>query len=97
MEKQKGYKYIIEGHQDLDNFAKGILALTNLRSNEQGVIDFRTFIDSQKVVVITKHDNDAYLESYVGEIIEKKEIDLFVADDTILTFYLKKQKIFGNS
>lgn len=77
MGKIQGFKYVIEGHEKLEDFAKGILALANLRSNNQGVVDFKTFDGTNTVEVIATHDNDDYLTSYVGEIKEKSSIDIY--------------------
>lgn len=85
MEKVKGYKYEIEGHSKLEDFSKGILALTNLKSNHHGIVDFKTFEGSQKVEVIATHDNEEYLTNYVGKINSKKNIDIYIVDKHVLT------------
>jgi hypothetical protein len=74
LEKIVGYNYTIDGFEDLDKFAKGILALVNIKSNRRKVIaDFRTFEDTWIVEVITYDEMDDYLESYVGKISDKEK------------------------
>lgn len=74
MEKPKGFSYTIKGFEDIDKFAKGILALVNIKSNRRKIIaDFRTFEGTWQVEVITYEEMDSYLESYVGEIVDKEE------------------------
>lgn len=80
MEKIKGYRYEIEGFSDLNEFAKGILALANLKSSNQGIIDFRTTQESNKVVVIATEDNESYLESYMGKVVNKTEIEVYIVE-----------------
>lgn len=91
MEKLKVFDYTIKGFEDLDKFAKGILALTNIKSNRRQVIaDFRTFEDTWQVEVITYQEMDSYLESMVGEIIEKEEYYLLEIDYNDLNREAKK-------
>lgn len=78
MDKEKGFRYLVEGKEDLGDFAKGILALANLRSSELGVVDFSTHAGSQLVTIISYIENDSYINSHVGKVIEKEEISINV-------------------
>src|SRR5690625_7961566 len=77
MQKTKGYKYDIQGFSDLDKFAKGVLALANLKSSNKGIIDFTTHAGSNDITIIATENNESYLEEYVGEVKSKKEIDVY--------------------
>lgn len=79
MEREKGYKYLLEGSSNLDEFAMGVLTLVNLQSNDMGILKIQTFQDSERVLVITNHENDSYMESYVGKVLMKEEIDIYIA------------------
>lgn len=81
MEIEKGFSFLIKGHEDVNEFAKGVLALVNLKSNKMGVYDFRTYPESNEITVITEEDvNEKYLESYVGKIVSKTSIEILVID-----------------
>lgn len=81
MQVIKGYKYTMEGSQNIKNFAKGVLALVNLKSNDMGIKRIETIPDTNLIIVISSVDNDSYLESYVGEIISKENIDIYIFDE----------------
>lgn len=81
IEKVKGYKYTIEGFSDNDKFAKGILALANLKSSDKSVIDFKTHVGSNIVTVIaTEETMNHTFENFVGEVTSKEEFDIYIIE-----------------
>jgi hypothetical protein len=73
----KGYEYYVDGHEDIVEFAKGILALVNARSSRRGtVLDVRTFDGLNQVEVITMCELDKEIEHFMGKITSKKEIKI---------------------
>jgi hypothetical protein len=84
MEKANLIDLRIKGNEDLMEFAKGILVLTNLKSSvKETVLDIQTFEGSDLIAVTVYEDwyNDnrgkSYLESYVGEITHETKQVLF--------------------
>lgn len=91
MEKTTLYEYQVEGSSNLDEFAKSILQLTNHKSNDLGVVDFRTFEGTNEIHVITKERNDSYVESYFGKILFKGEIEgILIESDDVSNKVLKE-------
>lgn len=73
MEVEYGCKYLVEGSSDIGEFSKAILLLTNLKANNEEVIEFRTFYGSNKIRIIAFSENDSYVESNIGKIITKEK------------------------
>jgi hypothetical protein len=72
-----GWEYYVDGHKDVEKFAKGILTLVNLRSSRRGtVIDLRTFEGINQVYIITASEFDADIERIMGEITAKNPINI---------------------
>lgn len=79
MEHKKGIKYIVDGHKDLNDFALGILALTNIKSQyEDVIVDIKTFYDSNQVYVTcyanSGYNIESYIEAHMGSIVGKDEV-----------------------
>lgn len=96
MKKTRGVQYTIDGKANLDDFAKGILALTNVRSgNGGGLIDFSTTLGTNIITVVVKEEHatshfDNFLKAQVGNIRSKDEIDLVEIDAN----YIKDELAF---
>jgi len=77
MELVKGFEYLVEGNEEINSFAKGILALVNVRSSREGIIhDFNTLEGTNKVRVVAYEEIEDYLTHHVGEILRKDEIEI---------------------
>lgn len=74
METLSLFSYQVQGRKDTVEFAKSMLLLTNLKSNSMGIVDFRTYQDSNDIRIISNHRNDDYIESQIGEIISVEDI-----------------------
>lgn len=77
MQKVKTYQYTVEGHEDVEKFAKGILALANVKSNSKDEIaSFRTFNGTNLVQITMYSRGDTFIEHHVGKIrnVEEKEV-----------------------
>lgn len=88
METTKIYSYQLEGHEDLERFAKGVLFLVNQRSSQKDtVIEFKTFDGSNMVELFAhkqgEHDEefDRSLKHHFKNIISKEEADLLLVGD----------------
>jgi hypothetical protein len=88
--KQKGFRYTVVGAEDINIFAKGVLALANSRSNKQGVIDFRTYVDSLAITVLSEFEIDDYITEFVGKIEHKERTAYYMI--TVGSLNRKAQK-----
>lgn len=91
MEKEQAFKYLIDGNKDLGEFSKSILLLTNLKSNNRGIIDFKTFYGTNHIEVVSEIDKDSYFESYVGKIISKEKCTVLSIDESDLKGYVVEE------
>lgn len=84
MEIYKGKRITFEGNEDINEFAKSILKLTNAKCNNYGVIDIKTILGTNLIIVtmtIEMHkNNEESLESMIGKILETEEINLLEMD-----------------
>ncbi|MDT0193716.1 hypothetical protein [Exiguobacterium sp. BG5(2022)] len=88
MEATKIYSYQLKGHENLEEFAKGILFLVNQRSSvENTVIEFRTF-DGSDMVELFAHKQGDYdtefdrvLKHHFKEIVSKEEATLLMVGE----------------
>lgn len=84
MEIYKGKRITFDGNEDINEFAKSILALVNAKSNNYGVIDIKTVIETNLILVEMTDEmyknNEDILESMVGKILEIEEIELLEMD-----------------
>lgn len=81
METVKGYKYTLEGHEDLDKFAKGILFMVNAQSSRKGtIVNVQTLDGSNIVVVDSLIEIDSEVEAYFKEVRSKEIIDILQLD-----------------
>lgn len=81
MEKVKGFKYFIDGFEDLTKFSKGILALTNVKCSRSGtIVDIRTYEDSWNVSVVSMIDIESFIDSNVGKVASKEEIEIITVE-----------------
>jgi hypothetical protein len=81
LNKVKGFCYTIQGHDDIDKFAKGILALTNLKSStDNKIFDIKTYENTNIVAVVTADEIDDYIREHMGDISDKEEITILFAD-----------------
>lgn len=72
-----GWEYYVDGHKDVVEFAKGILALVNARSSRRGtVLDLRTYEGNNQVYIVTVSELDKEIKHFMGEIIEKNPINI---------------------
>jgi hypothetical protein len=77
MEIKKGIEYTMVGHEDVVEFAKGILAVTNAKSSRKDtILNVRTLDGSNVVVIHSLIEIDGFLEAHFKEIREKKTIDI---------------------
>lgn len=93
MEMLKGYEYQVDGHKDIVDFAKGILALTNAKCSRKGtIIDIKTIEGSNIVYVTTLMELDSEIKHFMGEILDKEEIQIMNIEDDYDEFNPKIQK-----
>ena len=86
METVKGYKYTLEGHDDLDKFARGILAMTNaMSSRNDTVIGINTLEGTNTVVIQSLIEIDSEVENFFKEVISKEKIDVLRLDSVDLS------------
>lgn len=87
LEKEKGFIYTVEGSSNLDDFAKSILMLTNMKCNNMGILDFRTFHGSNTIRILATDENDSYIESYFGDIKHKESCSvLYVTGEDVQSY-----------
>lgn len=81
MRKAKAFRYIAESKGNIDEFAKSILYLTNLKSSRGGtVLEVLTMDGTNRIIVVTEQEFDHDIEMVVGEIKDKDEIDVLIVD-----------------
>ena len=81
METVKGYKYTLEGHKDIDAFAKGILVMTNaMSSRKDTVIGVQTLEGTNTVIVHSLIEIDLEVEAHFNEVVSKEVIDVLRLD-----------------
>lgn len=73
MESKEVVYYSVDGFSDIKKFAEAILVLTNLKSNDLGIIDLKTHQETNVITIIAEEENDSWITSYVGEIISKEK------------------------
>lgn len=73
MEKREVIYYSVDGFNNIKDFAEAILILTNLKSNDLGIIDLKTHEGTNVITIIAEEENDSWISSYVGEIIDKEK------------------------
>lgn len=74
METTKGFEYVLDSTAELDLFAKGVLALVNIKSSRRETIaDVRTVEGMNRVIVVSYIDLDEYFKSndHVWEVVMK--------------------------
>lgn len=77
LEVEKGYVYWVKGHENEVDFALGILALVNARSSAPNTIaDVKTFYGNNDVRIVAYTEQDGAIESHIGTITSKEEINL---------------------
>lgn len=103
MQVEKGYRYRVNGPSDLNEFALGILALTNSKSQyPKTIIDIHTFNDSNVVAITvyaeSEYKLDKYIESKLGKIFHTEEIEIITIGDEEFNKEAKKEveKISNN-
>jgi len=85
MERKNGFKYMIEGSPKLEEFALGILALVNAKTQGIGVVDFKTVAGTEIVhVILDDESQEAALVDQVGKILDKEQIDIYEFDEGVL-------------
>ncbi|GCD12642.1 hypothetical protein [Clostridium tagluense] len=95
MEKVTGFKYVVEGFEDIGSFSKGILSLTNTKCSRKGtIIDIKTYEGSWQVDVISLVEMDSFIESNLGEISSKELIEIVSVEYDDLPS--KNQKIISD-
>lgn len=81
MKKKTGFKYVVEGFKDMEKFAKGILAITNLKSSrENTIINIKTYEGTWKVSIISIEEIDDFLKLHFEKIILRELIECIVAE-----------------
>ncbi len=90
MESVKGIKYRVKGHEDTNEFASGILALTNVKSSRSNVVlDIKTYENSNDVDVTvyadSGYDMKGFIKAWLGEIEREEEIEIALLDSNDIT------------
>lgn len=85
MEIVKGIKYRVNGHEDSNLFANGILVLTNVKSSRKNVVlDIKTFENSNDVDVTvyadSGYDMKSFIRAWLGEVEREEEIEIVSLD-----------------
>lgn len=81
MEVVKGYKYTLEGHEDLNEFAKGILFMVNAQSSRKDtIINVQTLDGTNIVIVDSLMEIDSEVDAYFKEVRSKEIIDILQLD-----------------
>lgn len=95
MKKEIGLKYVVEGFKDIEKFAKGILAITNLKSSrENTIINIKTYEGTWKVSIVSIEEIDDFLKLHFEKIILREPIECIVAEYEDLSD--KMQKIISD-
>lgn len=97
MEQKTGFTYTVEGFSNVTDFAQSILLLTNLRSNKQGIIDFRTFNGSNTIRIIADNENDSYISSFIGKIEHKEKTILCIIEEHTKEDYAAFDKLVAQN
>ena len=84
MEKNTGYRYIVEGNEELDEFAKSVLILVNIKSNGGWVKCIKTVVGTNNLLITTDVEQSSYLSRIIGNIKSVEEIDIWTLDYTDL-------------
>lgn len=86
MKTVEGFKYRAEGKEDLNEFAKGILILTNaMSSRKDTVIDIKTQDGTNDVIIHSLIDIDDVLNAHFKSILSKDKIEVLQLDYDDLT------------
>lgn len=81
MNTVKGYKYTLQGHEDINEFARGILVMTNaMSSRKDTVIGIETLDGTNKVIVHSLIEIDLEVEAHFNKVISKEVIDVLQLD-----------------
>ena len=91
MEKEQGFKYLVDGRKNKERFTETILFLTNLKSEGEGIINFRTFYGSTNIRIITDVDKDSYIQENIGDIVYKVECTIFKLDEHDIKEHILKE------
>ena len=77
MENKKGFKYVVEGFENIGDFSKGLLALLNAKcSRKDTVINIKTYEDSWQVDIISLIAIEDFIETHLGKVSSKESINV---------------------
>lgn len=84
MEIEKAMKLTCEGSDDLLEFSKTILMLTNLKSNGKGIHEIQTLEGTNRIILTVSKEhykmNESRFDDIVGKVLLAEEIDYYIVN-----------------
>jgi ACT domain-containing protein len=80
MERSTAINYLLEVEGGLDQYAKAVLHLTNIKSTYKNtVLDIKTLAGTDRICVVSFEKIDGILEQY-GQIIDKDDVHVLTIE-----------------